>query len=443
MTAHEAPAPDRSPRLDEGMPGWVWESVLALVSAPLLEVADRLSEATRAFVPHHALIVFTEDCTGRPQKKSGDPQIVERVTLVEMENVRRRLESGETVDSADIAGIRRDVVAWRARTGAVVVLCVAPDRMPEPEPARAAARGLWEVAAQHIRQQVAHAAPHHLVESRAVSSERMRITTELTERHATDLESVLAILRSPDIDDRRARTAATEIATHALVTAKTASDVAVAVSEEPVARAFHRLRADLRPLTQYGHLDVQFVEPPVDGRALPGEIAHAARSIVRSAVLAMNDQTSIDRVRVQWDCDGTNLLINVRDDGPGEMDQDAPGLRTARANAAALGGHVTLSGVPGWGSQLDVRLPLDPVRTAPPKEWDLAPREAEVLRLLAEGKRNRQIAQALSISENTVKFHVTQVYRKLGVSTRPAAVAAALAIGGSDPHESPIPLRVG
>ena len=48
----------------------------------------------------------------------------------------------------------------------------------------------------------------------------------------------------------------------------------------------------------------------------------------------------------------------------------------------------------------------------------LTPREIEVLKLLAHGLTNRQIAQELYISANTAKFHVQHVVEKLGVSDR-------------------------
>ncbi|HLG56310.1 MAG TPA: LuxR C-terminal-related transcriptional regulator [Vicinamibacterales bacterium] len=52
----------------------------------------------------------------------------------------------------------------------------------------------------------------------------------------------------------------------------------------------------------------------------------------------------------------------------------------------------------------------------------LTSREREVLEQLAAGLSNRQIARALSISEHTVKFHVSAILGKLGVSSRAAAV---------------------
>jgi len=59
---------------------------------------------------------------------------------------------------------------------------------------------------------------------------------------------------------------------------------------------------------------------------------------------------------------------------------------------------------------------------APIENVCLTERELEVLRLLARGYSNQQIAEALSISEGTVKNHVTNVYDKLQVNTRAEAV---------------------
>ncbi len=56
-------------------------------------------------------------------------------------------------------------------------------------------------------------------------------------------------------------------------------------------------------------------------------------------------------------------------------------------------------------------------------------RETEVLRLLADGLTNRQIAGALFISEKTAEHHVSRILGKLGVSTRAAAGSVAHRIG--------------
>jgi DNA-binding NarL/FixJ family response regulator len=53
----------------------------------------------------------------------------------------------------------------------------------------------------------------------------------------------------------------------------------------------------------------------------------------------------------------------------------------------------------------------------------LSNREVQVLRLLAAGKTNRETAEALFISERTVARHVSNIFDKLGVSTRAGATA--------------------
>jgi len=56
---------------------------------------------------------------------------------------------------------------------------------------------------------------------------------------------------------------------------------------------------------------------------------------------------------------------------------------------------------------------------------DLTPRQVEVLRLLAQGLPNKSIANALGVSEGTVKVHLIAVFRALNVRNRTAAVLAA------------------
>ena len=67
---------------------------------------------------------------------------------------------------------------------------------------------------------------------------------------------------------------------------------------------------------------------------------------------------------------------------------------------------------------------------APPRRWPrcrrgLTPREVEVLRLVATGASNREIADVLVISDKTVARHVANMFTKLDVSSRAAATAFA------------------
>ena len=78
---------------------------------------------------------------------------------------------------------------------------------------------------------------------------------------------------------------------------------------------------------------------------------------------------------------------------------------TASANAVAFTGHL-----------------LDGEEDETPMVDRLTEREGEVLRLIAQGMTNKQIAHALQISEHTVKFHVSSIYSKLGAANRTEAV---------------------
>ena len=59
----------------------------------------------------------------------------------------------------------------------------------------------------------------------------------------------------------------------------------------------------------------------------------------------------------------------------------------------------------------------------------LTAREKEVLQLMAQGQANKQIALSLGISEHTVKFHLSALYAKLGISSRTEAVREGIELG--------------
>jgi len=66
---------------------------------------------------------------------------------------------------------------------------------------------------------------------------------------------------------------------------------------------------------------------------------------------------------------------------------------------------------------------------APDSPEALTERETEVLRLLAQGRSNKEIAAALTIGEKTVKTHVSNILSKLNVPSRTQAALYAVRIG--------------
>ena len=394
---------------------------------PLPEIGVRFSALLSDFVPHTALVVFTRECTGRPRKVAGDPAVVDRVTIAELDRIRCDLSVDRTKrGTVRLAG--RDRPAWVVldRTDTLLVLLPRPGAGTSSTPLGPAS-ALFGLVATAIQLQVQSASPAYLAESRAASAERARTVAELTEAHAATLETLLATLRSRDLDDSRARTTARETATAALIGLRSSVDLHRELAEEAVTTAFARMHGELRGLVRHHDMKLDMVAPPVDGRGLPGETAHAARALARGAVLALSAQAGVQRIRVAWNCDGTSLLVDIRDDGPGDL--DAHELeRHLRDRVDALGGVIDTEATAGWGCRVSVRLPLDlPSPTAEGPALDalsaLGSREVEVLGHLVAGRRNRAIAESLGVTEATVKFHVANVLKKLGVSSRGEAAA--------------------
>jgi len=111
----------------------------------------------------------------------------------------------------------------------------------------------------------------------------------------------------------------------------------------------------------------------------------------------------------------------VRAGAVGYLLKDTESDELRRAIKAAAAGQVQLS------PQAAARL-LREVRT-PDSPETLTERETDVLRLLARGLANKEIAHELSIGEKTVKTHVSNILAKLGVQSRTQAALYAARIG--------------
>ncbi|NKQ52450.1 helix-turn-helix transcriptional regulator [Amycolatopsis sp. K13G38] len=407
------------------------EALRTVIDGPLHEIAGRFSRFLADRWPHAALVIFTRECTGRPRKVAGATEMINKVTIGELEALKASLEPGRPVSTtATIAGAVRSVWVVLDRAGTLLVLVphAARKRLPDPD----ALAAFFGIVATSIRQQVAQASPDYLAESRAASSERARTIAEMAAAQETALVTILTTLRSTGLDDRRARLAATESASAALVALRSAQKSDLALSEELPAAAFAQCRKEIRQMLRHHDADIEFVAPAKDARALPGEVAYAARAMTRTVVLAFAAQPELSRLRVGWTCDGACLRVDVRDHDSGRLDVAAL-RRQLDGRARTLGASVDLDAVRDWGSRAAIELPLDPPedRTDESRLATLNRRELEVLRLVTQGKRNKAIAAELGVTESTVKFHVAGVLKKLDVTSRGEAAALAQAAGVS------------
>ena len=119
--------------------------------------------------------------------------------------------------------------------------------------------------------------------------------------------------------------------------------------------------------------------------------------------------------------EGATVIDAVQAGAIGYLLKDTQALELRKAIKAAAAGQVHLS--PQASATLLRHIQSPPVTQA------LTERETEVLRLLAQGFSNKEIAQRLQIVEVTVKVHVRHILSKLGVRSRTQAVLYAARIG--------------
>jgi NarL family two-component system response regulator LiaR len=119
--------------------------------------------------------------------------------------------------------------------------------------------------------------------------------------------------------------------------------------------------------------------------------------------------------------EGASVTGAVRAGAIGYLLKDTDAEELHRAIRGAAEGRVQLA--PEAAARLirEVRAPENPEA--------LTDRETEVLRLLARGKANKQIASELFVEEKTVKAHVSSILRKLGVHSRTQAALHAVRTG--------------
>jgi len=113
-----------------------------------------------------------------------------------------------------------------------------------------------------------------------------------------------------------------------------------------------------------------------------------------------------------------------------DRDAAAQSARDGYAIASAVGWVGIRDAIASLAQRARLDLGVeDDVTTAPADRYGLTPRELDVVALVAEGRTNRQIADALFISAKTASVHVSNILAKLGVSNRGEAAAAARRLG--------------
>ena len=171
------------------------------------------------------------------------------------------------------------------------------------------------------------------------------------------------------------------------------------------------------------------------------ELRDAAPSLAQLAASAVRGSGTVVVARVKegaaalpeliGHCNGlplVALLPNAEEEGLQALRAGAraalgSGAGQAKIAAAVSGAFHDLAVLPAAA----IRVP-DPLSTLEMPE-PLTPRELEILGLLAAGDSNKTIAARLSISVHTVKFHISSILTKLGVSSRTEAVALGLRLG--------------
>jgi DNA-binding NarL/FixJ family response regulator len=136
--------------------------------------------------------------------------------------------------------------------------------------------------------------------------------------------------------------------------------------------------------------------------------------------------------------DDESIISALRAGALGYLTKDATRAEIGRAVEAAAAGQAVLdpavqqrllSAATRSPAPAEPPVPDRAPGQAPPGADDLTPREVDVLRLIAAGQSNREIARTLFVSEATVKTHINRIFAKTGSRDRVQAVHFAYANG--------------
>ncbi|MEU4659259.1 AAA family ATPase [Streptomyces sp. NPDC023723] len=213
---------------------------------------------------------------------------------------------------------------------------------------------------------------------------------------------------------------------------------ALPAAEEGRAEVLARLRPAARSLTTgtpVWHAYAEWVRAEL-ARA-EGRDALAVWTDAVTAFEALERPYDLARVRHRL---AEALLTAGGDD---ERDRAAELLRLAGAAADHLGARPLADAVARLAQRARLALGHPGEPADPAGRLGLTARERDVLRLVADGRTNRQIAQELFISPKTASVHVSNILAKLGVSGRGEAAALSHRLGLFPPVSPPVPLASG
>lgn len=175
-----------------------------------------------------------------------------------------------------------------------------------------------------------------------------------------------------------------------------------------------------------------------DGRAAV-EAALSLRPDLVLLDITMPELTGIEalrQIRAEWP-EARVVMLTASDDDDKLFQASEAGacgylLKSLKADEFLALLHGVENGEAAMTRQTTARLLAGLSRAAhrPPTAQDaLTPQEIRLLQLLAQGLSNKSIAQALSLSENTVKYHLKNILQKLGLHNRTEAAAYAIHAG--------------
>ncbi|MCH6230954.1 response regulator transcription factor [Microbacterium sp. CFH 31415] len=151
--------------------------------------------------------------------------------------------------------------------------------------------------------------------------------------------------------------------------------------------------------------------PRVDGVSATARIAGGEAGTPPPRVLILTTYESDDQILAAIEAGASGYLLKAAPQA-----EIVAGIRSVAAGQSAL------------SPQVAVRL-VERMRRPGPDAIALTGRELDVLRLVAAGHSNKQIAVTLGIGESTVKTHLLKVFDKLGVADRTRAVTLAMERG--------------